>query len=65
MGGRRYRSDAEVSTSDVEFVPAIAGSVEGGSTKGHDEFRRFFDALGETWETFRLRWTNSMSWATE
>jgi ketosteroid isomerase-like protein len=45
----------EVSSSDVEFVPAIAGSVEGGSTKGHDEFRRFFDALGETWDTFRLQ----------
>jgi ketosteroid isomerase-like protein len=45
----------EVSTSDVEFVPAIAGGVEGGSTKGHVEFRRFFDALGETWETFRLQ----------
>jgi uncharacterized protein len=44
----------EVSTSDVEFVPAIAGGVEGGFTKGHDEFREFFDALAETWETFRL-----------
>jgi ketosteroid isomerase-like protein len=44
----------EVSTSDVEFVPAIAGAVEGGSVKGQDEVRRFFSGLQETWETFRL-----------
>jgi ketosteroid isomerase-like protein len=44
----------EMATSDFEFVPAIAASVEGGSIKGHDDFRRFFADLDETWETFRI-----------
>jgi ketosteroid isomerase-like protein len=44
----------ELSTPDFEFVPAIAASVEGGSVKGPDEFRRFFRDLNETWETFRI-----------
>jgi ketosteroid isomerase-like protein len=44
----------ELSTPDFEFVPAIAASVDGGSIKGHDEFRRFFAHLNETWETFRI-----------
>jgi ketosteroid isomerase-like protein len=44
----------ELATSDFEFVPAIAASVEGGSIKGHDDFRRFFADLDETWETFRI-----------
>jgi ketosteroid isomerase-like protein len=44
----------ELATSDFEFVPAIAASVEGGSIEGHDDFRRFFADLGETWETFRI-----------
>jgi ketosteroid isomerase-like protein len=44
----------ELATSDFEFVPAIAASVEGGSIKGGNEFRRFFADLNETWETFRI-----------
>jgi ketosteroid isomerase-like protein len=44
----------ELSSDDFEFVPAIAAGVEGGSVKGHDEFRRFFADLEETWETFRI-----------
>jgi ketosteroid isomerase-like protein len=44
----------ELSTPDFEFVPAIAATVEGGSIKGHDEFRSFFADLHETWETFRI-----------
>ena len=44
----------ELATPDFEFVPAIAASVEGGSIKGHDAFRRFFADLDETWETFRI-----------
>jgi ketosteroid isomerase-like protein len=44
----------ELGTPDFEFVPAIAASVEGGSIKGADEFRRFFADLNETWETFRM-----------
>jgi ketosteroid isomerase-like protein len=43
----------ENSISDIEFVPAIAASVEGGSVRGQDELRRFFSDLQETWETFR------------
>jgi ketosteroid isomerase-like protein len=42
------------STSDFEFIPAIASGVEGGVVRGPDEFRRFFADLDETWETFRL-----------
>jgi ketosteroid isomerase-like protein len=44
----------ELATPDFEFVPAIAATVEGGSIRGHDEFRRFFADLNETWETFRI-----------
>jgi ketosteroid isomerase-like protein len=44
----------ELSTEDFEFTPAIAAGVEGGSVKGHEEFRRFFTGLQETWETFRI-----------
>jgi ketosteroid isomerase-like protein len=44
----------ELSTSDFEFVPAIAAGVEGGSVKGPDAVRRFFAGLEETWETFRI-----------
>ena len=44
----------EVSTADLEFVPAIAASVEGGSVHGRDEVRRFFADLGDTWETFQI-----------
>jgi ketosteroid isomerase-like protein len=44
----------ELTTPDFEFVPAIAASVEGGSIRGHEEFRRFFADLNETWETFRI-----------
>jgi ketosteroid isomerase-like protein len=44
----------EDSTADLEFVPAIAASVEGGSVRGQDQVRRFFTELQETWETFRI-----------
>jgi ketosteroid isomerase-like protein len=44
----------DLATPDFQFVPAIAASVEGGSIKGHDEFRSFFADLDETWETFRI-----------
>jgi ketosteroid isomerase-like protein len=44
----------ELSTPDFEFVPAIASGVEGGSVKGPDEFRHFFNEMQETWEIFRL-----------
>jgi ketosteroid isomerase-like protein len=45
----------ESSTPDFEFVPAIAGGVEGGSVHGPEEFRRFFADLDETWESFKLQ----------
>ena len=44
----------ELTTPDFEFVPAIAATVEGGSVRGHTEFRRFMADLNETWETFRI-----------
>jgi ketosteroid isomerase-like protein len=44
----------EMITPDFEFVPAIAGTVEGGTVKGPDEARRFFTGLNETWETFQI-----------
>ena len=49
-----YDGMLELTTPDFEFVPAIAAAVEGGSIKGHDDFRRFFADLDETWETFRI-----------
>jgi uncharacterized protein len=39
---------------DLEFVPAVAAGVEGGSVRGRDEVRRFFERLSETWETFQV-----------
>jgi ketosteroid isomerase-like protein len=45
----------ETATPDVEFVPAIAAGVEGGSVNGPDQVRHFFADLKETWETFRLQ----------
>jgi ketosteroid isomerase-like protein len=44
----------EDSTPDLEFVPAVAASVEGGSITGQDEIRRFFTELRETWERFEI-----------
>jgi ketosteroid isomerase-like protein len=45
------------SMPDVEFVPAVAGSVEGEgrrTVRGADGFRRFFADLDETWEQFEV-----------
>ena len=39
---------------DLEFVPAVAAGVEGGSVRGRDEVRAFFERLSETWETFQV-----------
>jgi ketosteroid isomerase-like protein len=44
----------EMSSSELEFVPAVAAGVEGGSVRGEDEFRRFVTGLTETWESFVL-----------
>jgi ketosteroid isomerase-like protein len=44
----------EIATEDVEFVPAIAAGVEGGSVRGFEEGRRFLEAVAETWETFKM-----------
>jgi ketosteroid isomerase-like protein len=45
----------DLATPDIEFVPAIAAGVEGGSVQGPDAFRRFFAELAETWETFLIK----------
>jgi ketosteroid isomerase-like protein len=39
---------------DFEFIPAIAGTVEGGSVRGADEARRLFASLDDSWESFRI-----------
>jgi ketosteroid isomerase-like protein len=44
----------KIATEDLEFVPAIAAGVEGGVVRGPDGVRRFFEALAETWETFKM-----------
>ena len=46
----------ELRTPDSAFVPAVAAGVEGGSVTGPEEFRQFFAALDETWETFQIDW---------
>ena len=43
-----------VTAEDLEFVPAVAAGVEGGSVRGRDEVRAFFEHLSETWETFQV-----------
>jgi ketosteroid isomerase-like protein len=45
---------ATLVAEDLEFVPAVAAGVEGGSVRGRDEVLRFFENLDETWETFRV-----------
>jgi ketosteroid isomerase-like protein len=51
---RDVESLLALSTDDFEFVPAIAGGVEGGSIRGPEQIRRFFKDFDETWETFRI-----------
>jgi len=44
-------------TPDFEFVPAVAGSVEGEerrTVRGADGIRRFFTDLEETWDRFEV-----------
>ena len=54
----RNRSDFDalegMVTADFEFIPAIAAGVEGGSIRGRDEVRKFFETLDETWESFNV-----------
>ena len=45
----------EHATADVEFVPAIAAAVEGGSVKGIDAMIRFQEDLDESWESFEIK----------
>jgi ketosteroid isomerase-like protein len=45
------------SVPDIEFLPAVAGSLEGETqrvVRGRDGFRRFFSDLDETWEQFEI-----------
>jgi ketosteroid isomerase-like protein len=54
------RKDAEWmidhSAADLEFIPAVAGGVEGEGrvVRRSEGFRRFFADLNETWETFEI-----------
>jgi uncharacterized protein len=38
---------------DIEFVP-LRSLVVGGSYRGHEGIRRFFEDLGEEWEDFSI-----------
>jgi ketosteroid isomerase-like protein len=44
----------ENGTADIEFVPAIAATVDGSSVHGPEEFIRFLEAMDESWESFRI-----------
>jgi ketosteroid isomerase-like protein len=39
---------------DVEWVPASPAAVERSVYRGHDEVRRGFDAIWDTWDVFEL-----------
>jgi ketosteroid isomerase-like protein len=38
-----------LTTPDSEFVPAVAGAVDGGTVRGIDAFRRFIAGVREVW----------------
>jgi ketosteroid isomerase-like protein len=42
-------------TTDFEFVPAVAATVEGGSVQGPEGMAHFFEEMDESWESFRLQ----------
>ena len=44
----------ENATADIEFVPAIAATVDGSSVHGPEELIRFLEAMDESWESFRI-----------
>ena len=44
----------ENATDDMEFVPAIAATVDGGSVHGPEEMMRFLERMDESWESFRI-----------
>jgi ketosteroid isomerase-like protein len=41
-------------TTDFEFVPAVAATVEGGSVKGVEGMIHFLAEMDESWEAFRI-----------
>lgn len=43
----------ETADPDIEFVP-LRSLVVGGSYRGHDGIRRFFEDLDEEWENFSI-----------
>jgi ketosteroid isomerase-like protein len=54
FGGGDLNAAEAMTTDDLEFVPAVAAGVEGGSVRGRDEVRAFFENLNEIWETFHV-----------
>jgi ketosteroid isomerase-like protein len=44
----------ERATKDFEWHPALVGSLGGGSFRGRDGFRRFFEDWEKTWEKWHL-----------
>jgi ketosteroid isomerase-like protein len=41
-------------TSDFEWFPAFAGTVEGGSFKGREGIETYLGELRDTWDEFRV-----------
>jgi len=44
----------ELTTTDFELFPAVAGSIEGGGRQSRESMQRYYDMLDETWEEFRI-----------
>jgi ketosteroid isomerase-like protein len=44
---------AELTTSDIEWVPVFAARVEGDIYRGRDGIETFLREVAETWEEFR------------
>ena len=45
---------AEFATSDIEWFPAMPGTVEGGSYRGGDGVETYLAEIGHTWEEYRI-----------
>jgi ketosteroid isomerase-like protein len=44
---------ADLTTTDVEWVPVFAAQVEGGAYRGRDGIEAFLQDVSETWNEFR------------
>jgi ketosteroid isomerase-like protein len=44
----------ELCTTDVEWFPSMAGTIEGDGFKGREGMERYIEQYDEAWETFRV-----------